>query len=408
MTENRSTEYTLGQWITDKIFLGMPLGEYIKRSITLFNIIAGAILVVGLYAAIIRFVQGLAASTNLTDNYPWGLWIGFDLLSYVALGATGYTIVTAVHLLGLKEYRPILRPAILIGFLGYLFVGVSLLYDIGRPWRLPYPIFVSQGTTSVMFEVALCVFLYLTVLFIEFVPAPLEWLGFKRLRLGLGKITLALSIFGLTLSTLHQSSLGSYFLIAQSKIHPLWYSPYMPIFFFVSSIVAGLSMIIFASMLSYRVFSTQVENFDKKRFDKLTIGLGKAASITLLSYFCIKWIGVTLGNHWALLNTPMGYWFLVEVLVFILLPCFLYAWGVRRESATMVRFTSILTIIGIVMNRVNVTLVAFNWNVEVHYFPSWMEFASSFTFITLAILIFRWVSNRMAIFYEHPEYKDAH
>ena len=408
MTENRSTEYTLRQWITDKIFLGMTIGEYIKRSITPFNIVAGIILILGFYAAIIRFVKGLGPSTNLSDAYPWGLWIGFDLLSYVALGATGYIIVTAVHLFRLKEYRPLVRPAILIGFLGYLFVGVSLLYDIGRPLRLPYPIFVSQGTTSVMFEVALCVFLYLTVLFIEFLPAPLEWLSLRKIRKWLVKITVALSVFGLILSTLHQSSLGAYFLIAQSKIHPLWYSPYLPVFFFVSSIVAGLSMIILVSMLSYRVFSSQIENYDKKKFDKLTIGLGKAASVILLSYFCIKWLGVTHGNHWGLLNTPLGYWFLVEVFIFVLLPCFLYAWGVRRESATIVRFTSILTVIGIVINRINVTLVAFNWNSDVRYFPSWMEFATSFTFITLAILIFRWVSNRMAIFYEHPDYEDVH
>ncbi|MBM3237450.1 hypothetical protein FJZ31_14265 [Candidatus Poribacteria bacterium] len=401
----------------------MTIGEYIKRSITPFNIVAGLILIAGLYASIIRFIKGLGPSTNLSDTYPWGLWI-VDLLNYVAFGATGYTIVTAVHLLGLKEYRPIVRPAILIGFLGYLFVGISLLYDIGRPLRLPYPLFVSQGTTSVMFEVALCVFLYLTVLFLEFLPAPAEWLGLKKLRGWLAKITLALSVFGLTLSTLHQSSLGAYFLIAPGKLHPLWYSPYIPVFFFVSSVIAGLAMIIFVSMLSHRVFSSQGEHYDMapttpqppllrgikrdNNFDKLTIGLGKAASITLLSYFCIKWLGVAHGNHWGLLKTPLGYWFLVEVLVFVLLPCFLYAWGVRQENATIVRFTSMFTIIGIMVNRINVTLVAFNWNAEVRYFPSWMEFAVSFTFITLIILIFRWIANRMAILYEHPEYKDAH
>jgi Ni/Fe-hydrogenase subunit HybB-like protein len=385
----------------------MTIGEYIKRSITPFNIVAGLILIAGLYASVIRFIKGLGPSTNLSDTYPWGLWI-VDLLNYVAFGATGYTITTAVHILGLKEYRPIVRPAILIGFLGYLFVGISLLYDIGRPLRLPYPLFVSQGTTSVMFEVALCVFLYLTVLFFEFLPAPSEWLGLKKLRRWLPKITLALSVFGLTLSTLHQSSLGAYFLIAQSKLHPLWYSEYMPVFFFVSSIIAGISMIIFASMLFYRVFSSQVEHYDKKKFDKLTIGLGKAASIILFTYFCLKWLGVTFGNHWGLLNTPMGYWFLVEVFVFILLPCFLYAWGVREESATIVRYTSVLTIIGIIINRLNVAVVAFNWNADVRYFPRWMEFAVSVALITLIILIFRWVANRMAILYEHPEYKDAH
>ena len=419
MTENRRAEYTLRQWITDKIFMGMTIGEYIKKSITPFNIVAGLILIVGLYATIIRFAKGIGASTNLSDTYPWGLWIGFDLLCYIALGAAGYTIVTAVHILGLKEYRPIVRPAVLIGFLGYFFVVISLLYDIGRPWRLPYPIFLSQGTTSIMFEVALCVFLYLTVLFIEFLPAPLEWLGLKKLRKSFVKITIALSVLGLLLSTLHQSSLGAYFLIAQSKLHPLWYSSFLPVFFLVSSVIAGLSMIIFVSMLSYRIFSNQVEllvgkGFEREnprfalQFDKLTIGLGKAASITLFSYFFLKLLGVAQGNHWALLNTPLGYWFLVEVLVFILLPCFLYAWGVRRESATIVRLTSIFTMVGIAINRINVSMVAFNWNSEIRYFPRWMEFAVSFTFITLAILIFRWVTNRMPILYEHPDYKDAH
>jgi len=406
MTENASTEYTLRHWVTDKIFLGMTIGEYIKKSITPSNIVAALILAVGIPVTVIRFTQGLGATTNLSDTNPWGLWVGFDLLCGIALAAGGFTISSAVYLFGLKRYRSIVRPAILTGFLGYLLAVTGLLVDLGRPWRLPYPFIISRGTTSVLFEVALCVSLYLTVLFIEFCPAVLEWLGLKKIRKWLVKLTVALTIFGLLLSTLHQSSLGALFLLAPGKLHPLWYSPFIPVFFFVSAVIAGLSMVIFESMLSHRIFSAQIEH--NEDFDKLTIGLGKAASVTLLSYFCLKWLGVANGNHWGLLNTPLGYWFLVEVFVFVLLPCFLYAWGVRQENATIVRFTAILTVIGIIVNRVNVSMIALNWNAPVRYSPHWMEFAITITIITFGVLMFRWIVNRMPILYEHPDYEDAH
>ncbi|HIE25840.1 TPA: Ni/Fe-hydrogenase cytochrome b subunit [Candidatus Poribacteria bacterium] len=388
--------------------MGLTIGEYIKRNITPFNIVAALILAVGLPVTVIRFAKGLGAATNLSDTNPWGLWIGFDVLCGVALAAGGFTISSAVYLFGLKKYHPIVRPAILTGFLGYFLVVVGLLFDLGRPWRLPYPIFVSQGTTSVMFEVALCVALYLTVLFIEFSPAALEWLGLKRLRGWVVKMTIALTILGLILSTMHQSSLGALFLIAPGKLHPLWYSPFIPVFFFVSAIIAGLSMVIFESMLSHRAFSNQIEHHDNKNFDELIIGLGKAASIALLSYFGLKWLGVIDGNHWGLLNTRMGYWFLVEVFVFVLLPAFLYAWGVREQNANIIRFTAIFTVAGIILNRINVSIIAFNWNAEVRYFPRWMEFAVTITIITFGLLMFRWIANRMPILYEHADYKDAH
>lgn len=408
MTENRIEMNTVRHWITDKILMGMTIEEYIKRSITPFNIVAALILAVGLPVTVIRFAKGLGATTNLSDTNPWGLWIGFDVLCGVALAAGGFTISSGVYLFGLKKYHPIVRPAILTGFLGYFLVVVGLLFDLGRPWRLPYPIFVSQGTTSVMFEVALCVALYLTVLFIEFSPAALEWLGLKRLRQWVVKMTIALTVLGLILSTMHQSSLGALFLIAPGKLHPLWYSPFIPIFFFVSAVIAGLSMVIFESMLSHRVFGNQIEHHDNKNFDELTIGLGKAASITLLSYFGLKWLGVIHGNHWDLLNTRMGYWFLVEVFVFVLLPAFLYAWGVRERNANIIRFTAILTVVGIILNRINVSIIAFNWNAEVRYFPRWMEFVVTITIITFGLLMFRWIANRMPILYEHAEFKDAH
>lgn len=264
---------------------------------TPFNVAAAAIIVIGIVITILRFTTGLGPVTNLSDDNPWGVWIGFDLLVGVALAAGGYVTSAAVYIFGLKKYHSAVRPAVLTGFLGYALVVLALHYDVGRPWRLPYPFLVQQGTTSLLFEVAACVALYLTVLFLEFVPAAFEWLGLKKIRQLLVKLTLLLTVFGVVLSTLHQSSLGALFLIAPSKLHPLWYSSYLPVYFFISSIVAGLSMVIFESTLSHRYFGDKMDQTHLDENPAVTLGFGKAAALVLAGYFIIKVMGIAAGNH---------------------------------------------------------------------------------------------------------------
>ncbi len=383
-------------------------GEPRRSLLTPFNVIATIIIVVGLIIVIVRFARGLGAVTNLNQQYAWGLWIGFDVLCGVALAAGGYVIASAVHLFGLKDYRIILRPAVLTGFLGYFFVVVALLFDLGRPWRLPYPMFVSLGAQSVMFLVAWHVALYLTVQFLEFCPAVFEWVNARTLHRWATAILVGACIAGVILSTLHQSALGALFLLAPDKVHPLWYSPLIPLFFFVSSIIAGLSMVIFESTLSHRIFKEQVDPAHQAQLDRVTLGLGKAAAVTLLCYFFLKWVGVAHDQRWDLLGTPMGYWFLVEMFGFVLLPCFLFAWGVRSRMVGLVRFTAFLTVLGIIINRLNVAVIGFRWNAEERYFPSWMEFVVTIAVVTLGLVTFRWIVNRMPVLREHPEYKGAH
>ncbi|MFH2066718.1 MAG: sulfate respiration complex protein HmcC [Pseudomonadota bacterium] len=379
-----------------------------KRTVfTPFNVITGMIVLIGLMITVLRFTKGLGAATNLSDYHPWGIWIGFDLLVGVALAAGGYVTSAAVYIFGMKRYHFAVRPAVLTGFLGYLFVVVALHYDLGRPWRLPYPFIMGWGTTSLLFEVGLCVALYLTVLFLEFSPAPLEWLGFKKTRNLAVRLTMVLTIFGVVLSTLHQSSLGALFLIAPSKLHPLWYSPYLPVFFFVSSIIAGLSMVMFEGMLSHHAFHEKMDETHLSESDSLTIGFGKAASLVLAGYFTIKIIGVAAGNHWNLLTTPYGIWFLVEIIGFVALPCFLYAVGVREQNVKWIRYTAAWTVLGIVINRLNISVIAFNWHLPSadRYVPHWMEIGISVFIVTLIILFYRFVVTRMPILYEHPDYK---
>ena len=381
-----------------------------KPVYTPFNVVAGIIVLMGLILTVLRFTGGLGAVTNLSNDNPWGIWIGFDLLVGVALAAGGFVTSAAVYLFGMKNYHSAVRPAILTGFLGYALVVLALHYDVGQPWRLPYPFIIQQGTTSVLFEVGACVALYLLVLFFEFSPAALEWLGMSKLRNFIHKLTLVLTILGVILSTLHQSSLGALFLIAPSKLHPLWYSSYIPIYFFITSVIAGLSMVIFEGTLSHRYLSEHMDEDHVNESDNIALGFGKAASWVLAGYFAIKVVGISAGDHWHLLSTGYGIWFLVELLGFVALPCFLYAVGVRDKNLTLIRWTAAWTVIGIIINRFNISLVAFNYHLpsSERYFPHWMEIAISIFLVTLGLIAFKFISTRMPIFYKHPDYEDSH
>jgi Ni/Fe-hydrogenase subunit HybB-like protein len=379
-----------------------------KTLFTPFNVVVGIILFLGLIVTYLRFTKGLAGVTNLSDNNPWGIWISFDLLCGVALAAGGYTTSAACYVFGLKRYHSAVRPAILTAFLGYALVVFALHYDVGRPWRLPYPFFVQSGPTSVLFEVGLCVFLYLITLFVEWVPACLEWLGIKKPRDTIVRMTLALTIFGVVLSTMHQSSLGALYLIAPSKMHPLWYSSYIPVFFFVSSIAAGLSMVIFEGTLSHRYLHDKMDDTYVSEHDGVMLGFAKGAAVVLAGYFCIKIVGLALDNNWNYLFTGYGAWFLVELLGFVALPALLYALAVREQNLKLIKWTALLTVLGIVLNRFNVSLVAFNWQLPPadRYFPSWMEIALSVFIVTVGLLVFRFISTHMPIFYEDERFKE--
>jgi Ni/Fe-hydrogenase subunit HybB-like protein len=217
------------------------------RLTTLKTVLWALVGVLGVVTAA-RFWRGLGAVTALSDAAPWGFWIAFDVMSGVALAAGGFVLAATVYVFGREKYRPFVRPAILTAFLGYAAVAVGLLYDLGLPWNIWHPIIYPQPH-SVLFEVAMCVMLYLTVLGLEFLPVLLEYRWFDRpLLRAIHKLVHAavipLVIAGIVLSTLHQSSLGSLFLITPYRLHPLWYSPIIWVLFFLSAVALGLMMVV--------------------------------------------------------------------------------------------------------------------------------------------------------------------
>lgn len=393
----------------DKLMMGMPLSEYVRTLITPFNVAAAAILAFGLPLIVIRFTQGLASVTHASNEYPWSLLLGWGLFSGVPLSATGYIMATAVYIFGFRKYHPLVRLGVLTGFMGYLFAVIYLLIDIGRPWRIYYPMAVSFGPTSVLFLVAWHVALYLTVQLLEFSPAILEWLHSRRVRKWAVMITVAMTIAGVILSTLHQSALGALFLLAPGKIHPLWYSSFLPVFFFISSIYAGLAMVIAVSTVLARFLREKAGRELLETLDPMTVGLGKGAAVVLFVYFALKWIGVAHDDHWGLLATSQGYWFLAEILLFVLAPGILLAVGAKRNSARVVRFGAFWAIAGVILNRLNVSLVMFNWHLPGHVHdlvPPVREAGIVLAVATIHILLFRWIVNRMPVLREHPDYRD--
>jgi Ni/Fe-hydrogenase subunit HybB-like protein len=393
-------------FIREKILMGMDLKEYLKAQLTPFNAIAAVILAVGIPILVVRFAVGLGATTNLSQSAPWGLWIGFDMMTGIVLAAGGFTIGATVQLFGMKEYHSIERPAILTAFLGYMMAVIGLLADLGRPWNIVMALF-NYGTASVLFEVAWCVMCYTTVLLLEFTVPLFEWLGWTRVHAVVKKALVALTVLSVIFSTMHQSALGSLFLMMPTKLHPLWYTPYIFIFFFISAIIAGLCMVIVESSLSHKVFASQLEGHHVD-VDKLTLGLGRAGAIVMFAYFFLKLQGVIDGHAWGYLATGYGAWFLVEVLGFVLLPALLFAYGARNGMVKLVRFAGLIGVLGIVLNRVNVSMIALNWNAPTRYVPNWMEIWVSVTLVTIGVLAFRWVVNRMPILREDPRFAEHH
>jgi Ni/Fe-hydrogenase subunit HybB-like protein len=378
-----------------------PKGKWL----TPFNIISIPIMLLGLGLIIYRFVNGIGSVTNLTQETPWGIWIGFDVVTGVAFAGGAYVLTFMVYILKMNKYHSIVRITVLNGFLAYVFYAGALLLDLGRPWNVINPIIGNSfGTSSVLFLVAWHFMLYMLAELIEFSPAIAEWLGARRAHKILSGMTIAAVIFGITLSTLHQSGLGALYLMAKDKIHPLWYSEFIPILFLVSSIFAGLSMVIFEGTISHKVFSDQISKEHHHAEKGILHGLSKICAGAMFAYFFLQLLVFIHGKNWDLLNTPMGYWFLLEMIGFVLIPMLLFFYSYRTNNIFLIRLAAILTMLGIILNRLNVTVIGFKWDAATHYTPTWMEIVVTMAVIFTEIWIFRWIINRMPVLRESPKW----
>ena len=359
--------------------------------LTLWKIVFGVVMVAALYATVVRFTRGLGASTHLSDQFPWGLWIGFDVLCGVMLAAGGFTLTAAVHIFNMERFKPIIRPALLTAFLGYLLVVMALLFDLGRSYRIWHPL-VMWNPRSVMFEVAWCVMLYTTVLALEFVPVVFERVGWQAPLRWMRAVSIPLVMAGVILSTLHQSSLGSLYLIVPAKLHPLWYTPLLPLFFFLSALAVGFAMTIFESWHSSRAFGRQLEA-------PLLASMARVLAVLLGFYLVLRfwdlWRRGALGR--ALENRTESYLFVLEIALLLLPMLLLFRRHVRLRPGALYA-CSVMVIFGFVANRLNVSVTGMEAGSGTAYLPKWTEVAVTLAIIALGFAIFRFAARHLPIF----------
>jgi Ni/Fe-hydrogenase subunit HybB-like protein len=363
---------------------------------TFWRAVLLVILAAGFYSTLLRFTKGLGAATHLTDRFPWGLWIGFDVICGVGLAAGGFTLAAIVYVFHLRRFHPILRPSILTAFLGYALVAVALLIDLGKPYNIWHPL-VMWNPHSVMFEVAWCVMLYLTVLALEFSPAVFERFGMQKPLKLLKAITIPLVIVGVLLSTLHQSSLGSLFLIVPSKLHAYWYSPLLPLFFFISAVGVGMAMVIFESSLSARAFGQEIEM-------PLLAALGRAMAVVLGVYGILRLQDLWGRGALAHLREPSTetVLFALEIVLGLLIPLPLLLIRRVREDREGLFAAAVLVITGFFLNRLNVSITGLEYSARAHYFPKWTEVAVTLSMVGIGFVCFALAARYLNVFEAEP------
>jgi Ni/Fe-hydrogenase subunit HybB-like protein len=356
--------------------------------ITLWRAIVALIFAAGIYATYARFALGLQVATNLTDPQPWGLWVGLGTLCGVGLSAGGFGIAAAVYLLGFERYRPVLRAAVLVSFLGYMSVIAGMMYELGLPWRIWHPI-VMWNRRSMLFEVSWCVMLYSTVLALEFSPALVEKIPWKRLREFYlhwhHQILIGLVLIGVVLSSLHQSFLGGLYLLTKGKLDPLWYSPYLPSLFYLSAIPAGLAVTVIALYFSIRSLNARID-------PAILSEVSRVIAPMLILYGMFR--AVDLSTHGG--TAQLFRWreetglFWLEILMFVIGPVLLLSREKIRNNPLYLYWTCALVVAGFMTNRLNVSITGLQATSGVYYVPKWTEFAATLTVLTAVILAFRY------------------
>lgn len=355
---------------------GVHLRRYPLGPGMIFIWVLGAI---GMGVAVWRWIVGLGPTTNLTDGRGWGIWISFDMMSGIGLAAGAFTVAAVVYIFNLKQFYNIVRPTILTGFISYLLAALTLLVDLSQPQRI-WHLIIYGNIHSPLFEIGWCVMLYLTVLALEFSPVVFEALGWKTPLKLIRGITIPLIIAGITLSTMHQSTLGTMLTILQHRVHPLWYSPLLPVYFFITAIAAGLAMTVFESFHSARTYGYP---FELNIVSRLT----KAIPYILGLYVVVR-IGelILTGKYTYLLSGGApALMYLVEIVGGALVPIVYFADSKTRNDVNGITWGAFFVMGGLVLNRLNTALIFFQGD---FYVPSWSELAVSVGLTCLGLILF--------------------
>jgi Ni/Fe-hydrogenase subunit HybB-like protein len=360
-----------------------------RRPLSLGTIILVALAVLGLVMMVGRWGLGLGATTALDDGRGWGLWISFDLLSGISLAAGAFTIAAVVHIFNLKRFYPLLRPAILTGFLGYVLEIAALLVDLGFPHRL-WHIFIYPNIHSPLYLVGWAVLTYTTVMALELSPLVFERFSLEKPLRVIKALTVPLAFLAAMISVIHQSTLGTLFIASPTRVHPLLYSPLLPIYFFASAVGVGIAMMIVESTISSRVFKRHLE------LDLLS-DLSRALPYILGLYFLLKVGDLAFAGEFGYLFTGdlPSILYLVELTIGVIAPMVLFALPSVRGNQYRLFWTAVLVILGLVLNRFNVSLIGFDGTT---YLPSFAELTITIGLVSMGLIAFGLAVKYLKVF----------
>ncbi|TKJ30897.1 MAG: Ni/Fe-hydrogenase cytochrome b subunit [Chloroflexi bacterium B3_Chlor] len=360
---------------------------------TVFWVVAGVVGALGLGVSIWRLAQGLGATTNLSDAYPWGLWIVFDIF-LIPFSAGAFTMAAIANIMNKDEYHAIARPVILAGFLGYAGVVAILLLDLAR-WHQFYKILWPGfwNLQSFMLEVTLCITLYTIVLLLELSPLLWERFRMASVQRGFRLAGAWIAGAGIVLSCLHQASLGSLFLLMRESLQGLWWSPMLPLFFLLSAVFSGLAMIIFVTVITGRAYGYPGSV-------RLLPGLAQAAAVLLALYGVLRLGDLVIRNQVGLMfgagSLSLLFW--GEIIIGLVIPLVLFALKSTRERGAGLLWGAICVIVGLALNRASVGLFALERPAGAQYFPSLIEFMVVIGVLAIAAIAYAVVTQYLPVF----------
>ncbi|MBC8433205.1 MAG: Ni/Fe-hydrogenase cytochrome b subunit [Desulfobacterales bacterium] len=368
-----------------------PLGGRLFTPTFLFCLL---FFIIALFLLAKRFMYGLGAVTNMSDGYPWGIWIAFDVVVGTAFGCGGYAMALLIYVFNKGEYHPLIRPALMTSLFGYSLAGLAVFIDVGRYWQI-YTIFLPWylNPNSVLLEVALCVGAYVVVLWIEFTPAFLQKMGADSAKKSLEKVMFIFIALGILLPTMHQSSLGTVMVVAGSKLSPLWWTPWLPLLFLISCIFMGFAIVIFEASAT----STRYKIADERHI------LSKLSGIfpwMLGIYLIIRFADVAIRGHLGLAfkGDLMGNMFLLENLLLLVPMCILFM-PANRNNSRILFFSAISIILAGTLYRFNCYLIGFNPGGGWTYFPAAGEILITVGIVSIEIMAFLWFIKRLPIYH---------
>jgi len=372
----------------EKWYAGEPRGK-----ISYGRMILYILTTLGVISALIRLFFGLGSPiTNLSDAYPWGLWISFDVLTGVALAGGGFTMSAIIYVFNLKKFEPLLRPAKISAFLGYLMFIFGLFFDLGLPWRIWHPL-IMWNPHSVLFEVAWCVMLYTTVLAIDVIIMALERFQIEGPVRFLRSIYVIFIVAGIILSTLHQSSLGALYLLLPEKMSELWATKAIGPLFFASAVIGGLSVVTLESLISAWAYNRKPEM-------SILSELAKFLGVALLVYFAMKVTDLYARRVTFFALDWQHLLLYVELFGTVFLPALLLTFREVRASVTGLYWCAGLAAFGVALNRFNVSLTSYGGYREFSYFPSAIEFFITIGLIAGGVLLFDFLTQNLPVYQE--------